>query len=43
LTRAAPFFLARYPNFNQHDSRFDLMLVAPWRWPLHISGAWEGH
>jgi len=42
LQRAAAAFLARYPFFNQHSTRFDLMLVTPWRWPHHIIGAWDG-
>ena len=41
LSRAAADFLARHPRYNRHSLRFDAMLVAPWRWPQHISGAWE--
>ncbi len=41
LQRAANDFLARYPCFKRHYLRFDVMLVAPKRWPRHIKGAWR--
>ena len=41
LERAADDFLARFPRFNRHYVRFDLMLVAPRRWPVHIVDAWR--
>lgn len=41
LTRAAADFLARNPRFNGHITRFDVMLVTPWRWPMHIQNAWD--
>ncbi len=41
LERAAADFLARHPHLNRHQVRFDAMLVAPWRWPLHITDAWR--
>jgi putative endonuclease len=41
LERAAGDFLARHPRLNRHQLRFDVMLVAPWRWPVHIADAWR--
>lgn len=41
LERAALNFLARHPHLSQHQLRFDVMLVAPWRWPVHITDAWR--
>jgi putative endonuclease len=41
LQRAARDFLARHPQFNACHIRFDIMLVAPGRWPTHIRDAWR--
>ncbi|MGE3623050.1 MAG: YraN family protein [Bdellovibrionales bacterium] len=41
LESAADEFLSRHPGFCKHDMRFDMMLVAPWRWPVHIVNAWQ--
>jgi putative endonuclease len=41
LERAAADFLARHPHFVRHRVRFDIMLVAPKRWPAHIADAWR--
>jgi putative endonuclease len=41
LERAAQDFLAHYPRYNNHNVRFDVMLVQPWRWPVHITDAWR--
>lgn len=41
LQRAARDFLARNPRFHRHHVRFDVMLVAPRRWPVHIKDAWR--
>lgn len=41
LTRAARAFLARNPGLASRTLRFDLMLVAPWRWPRHIPDAFR--
>jgi len=41
LGRAAADFLARHPRYGKHDVRFDVMLVLPRRWPLHIYAAWR--
>ena len=42
LQNAAREYLAHHPNFNQYITRFDVMMVLPRRWPLHIPDAWPG-
>ena len=39
IMRAAEYFLARNPRLARLDMRFDLVLVRPWRLPLHLPGA----
>lgn len=41
IARAAAAFLQARPRYSGHDLRFDLMLVRPWRMPLHMAGAWR--
>lgn len=41
LMRAASLFLAQRPSLQALDMRFDMMLIAPHRWPRHISDAWQ--
>lgn len=41
LARAATAFLSRNPHFQHLSLRFDVILVAPWRWPLHVIDAWR--
>ena len=41
ICAAAEAWLAKYPNENVRDMRFDAMLVAPGRLPRHIPGAFE--
>ena len=41
LENAAGDFLARHPHLGKHELRFDVMPVAPWRWPVHIADAWR--
>lgn len=43
LFRAASVFLAQHPAFAGHDLRFDAMLVAPFRLPVHIENAFADH
>ena len=43
IARAAATFLQKRPELQQLDQRFDVILLAPWRLPLHISGAWREH
>jgi putative endonuclease len=40
LARAAALWLAARREAAPLTVRFDLVLVAPWRWPRHIAGAW---
>lgn len=42
LARAATAFLSRHPDFSELTLRFDLMLVTPWRWPVHMANAFSG-
>ncbi len=41
ILAAAKMFLARHPHLAGLDARFDVMLVAPWRWPSHVVDAWR--
>jgi putative endonuclease len=41
IVAAAQAWLARYPDENIHDIRFDVMLVAPGRIPRHMPGAFD--
>ena len=41
VTRAAQSFAAGHPEFDAHAMRFDVMLVAPRRRPVHIPNAWH--
>ena len=37
---AASAYLARHPQFAAMGQRFDVVIVAPGRWPRHILNAW---
>jgi len=39
--RAAALFVAARPAFADLDMRFDVVLVAPRRWPRHLADAWR--
>lgn len=41
LLKAALQYAARDPRHNDADFRFDVMLVAPGRWPRHVVDAWR--
>ena len=41
IARAADWFLAARPEMLGCELRFDLMLIAPWRIPVHIGDAWR--
>jgi putative endonuclease len=41
IERAAAAFLARRPDLASLAVRFDLVLVAPGRWPHHVKDAWR--
>lgn len=34
-------FIAAHPHFAGHHIRFDAVLMAPWRWPTHLTDAWR--
>ncbi len=38
---AARWFLAQRPDIARCDLRYDLILVTPWRIPVHIGDAWR--
>lgn len=40
ITRTAELYLAKNQQYRMHDIRFDLAVVAPYRLPLIIKGAW---
>ncbi len=40
IERAAQLYLARHPALAGAQMRFDALLLAPRRLPLHIAGAW---
>ena len=42
IERAAMVLLQRRPDLAGLDLRFDVVLVAPRRWPTHIADAWRG-
>lgn len=39
IARAAASFLASRPQFAGFACRFDVVCVAPWRWPRHVENA----
>lgn len=41
LARAASLYVAARPALAALDMRFDLVLVAPRRWPRHLADAWR--
>ncbi len=41
IARAAALAQAQFPDFATAPVRFDVMLVAPWRWPVHLRNAFS--
>jgi putative endonuclease len=41
IARAAEAFLQRRPDLRACAVRFDLVAIAPWRWPSHVADAWR--
>ena len=41
IARALEHFLVLHPELSRLMLRFDVMLVAPGRWPQHIADAWR--
>ncbi len=40
IVKAAYAFRRQYPRFQNHDIRFDAILVVPRKFPHHVQGAW---
>ncbi|WP_026380548.1 YraN family protein [Afifella pfennigii] len=38
---AASLWVTRHPSAIHLTQRFDLVLVAPWRWPVHLADAFR--
>ena len=41
ITRAAQYWLARHPGKAQTNFRFDVIFLAPGRWPRHVINAFD--
>jgi putative endonuclease len=41
IARSLEHFLALHPELSRLMVRFDVMLVAPRRWPQHLTDAWR--
>jgi putative endonuclease len=41
IARAAELYLRRQSGPAPARCRFDVVAVAPWRWPLHLPDAWR--
>lgn len=41
IARAAVAFVQSRPGLAGLDQRFDVMLVSPWRLPVHLTDAWR--
>lgn len=40
IIRATEYLISSLPGAREADVRFDVMLVVPWRLPVHIINAW---
>ncbi|MBC6441008.1 MAG: YraN family protein [Rhodospirillales bacterium] len=41
IAKALEAYIAHNPALSQLDRRYDLVVVAPWRWPRHTPDAWR--
>ncbi|NQV99044.1 MAG: YraN family protein [Rhodospirillales bacterium] len=41
IERASLLFLQSQPNLREMDLRYDVILVRPWRWPVHLTDIWR--
>lgn len=41
IGRAAAHWLSRQPGFADFNTRFDVIALAPWRWPVHLKQAFD--
>ena len=42
IEAAADLWIGRRADFARLSRRFDIVAVLPWRWPVHVTGAWQG-
>lgn len=43
ITHAAAHYISRHAHLAHSPVRFDVIALAPWRWPVHLKGAFEAH
>lgn len=41
IARAASLYLSSRPGLARRGSRFDIIAIAPWRWPVHHRDVWR--
>ncbi|MDI9349338.1 MAG: YraN family protein [Candidatus Symbiobacter sp.] len=41
IERAAQIYLAQHPGYSHHTLRFDLIVIRPWHWPVHLRDYWR--
>ena len=41
ISRAAEFWMVRHPAYSSKGWRYDLIAMAPGRWPHHVRDAWR--
>jgi len=41
IQRSAMRFVQQNPRYQNHDWRFDVVVVRPWRLPYHLKDAWR--
>lgn len=41
IGRAASHWLSRQQEFANFNTRFDVIALAPWRWPIHLKQAFD--
>lgn len=43
VARASLLFIQSQPSLSDHDLRFDILVIRPWHWPMHMIDAWRPH
>lgn len=41
IRRAAELFVRHYPALSELGLRFDIIVITPFRWPVHVVDAWR--
>jgi putative endonuclease len=41
IVRASEVWLTRHPRYATHDMRYDVIFLAPFAWPRHITAAFD--